>query len=168
MIPHRPRDIRLRGQRMASLFAALAVSLAACSGASGDGTGPVASGLTSLTLTSTLPSLDPVREGSYGVWAVDPWGEVHALRRARVGGPVTYPIIVGAIREVRITLEPPGDAHATPSAQVLLRGALQNGAAALTYQGALTLGDLPLRAKPGQFTMFTPSDNAVNGYPSHE
>jgi len=32
----------------------------------------------------------------------------------------------------------------------------------------VTASDLPLRERPGQFTMFSPSDNFRNGYPSHE
>jgi hypothetical protein len=70
--------------------------------------------------------------------------------------------------EIRITVERPGDNDATPSAQMLLRGKLRGGVANLTVAGAVTQSELPLRAHPGQFTMFSPSDNALNGYPSHE
>jgi hypothetical protein len=70
--------------------------------------------------------------------------------------------------DVWITVEPPGDADATPSAQRLLRGTIHNGRADLTIVGAVTQAPLALRQHPGQFTMFSPSDNALSGYPSHE
>jgi hypothetical protein len=69
---------------------------------------------------------------------------------------------------VRITVEPPGDTDASPSPQLLLRGTLRGGVAELTVAGAVTQGGLPLRVRPGQFTMFSPSDNALHGYPSNE
>ena len=37
-----------------------------------------------------------------------------------------------------------------------------------SVRGALTRADLTLREHPGQFTMFTPSNNFNSGYPSHE
>jgi hypothetical protein len=45
---------------------------------------------------------------------------------------------------------------------------MRGGSADLGVVGALTQGTLALRERPGQFTMFSPSDNALNGYPSHE
>ena len=33
---------------------------------------------------------------------------------------------------------------------------------------ALTVGSASMRERPGQFTMFSPSDNGLYGYPSHE
>ena len=80
--------------------------------------------------------------------------------------PVSGSLVEGS--QVRITVEPPGDNDAAPSKQVLLRGTLRGGAADLSVVGAMTQGALPLRARPGQFTMFSPSDNALHGYPSNE
>jgi len=46
-------------------------------------------------------------------------------------------------------------------------GAVRGGMV-FVVAGALTQGLLALRTRPGQFTMFSPSDNALNGYPSNE
>jgi hypothetical protein len=45
---------------------------------------------------------------------------------------------------------------------------VRGGRAELGYAGAVTQNDLALNDAPGQFTMFTPSDNAEAGYPSRE
>jgi hypothetical protein len=81
---------------------------------------------------------------------------------------VTLALAGGIPDAVEVTLEPPADADAIPSPQLLLRGMVRNGHADLGYTGAVTQGDLPVRADPGQFTMFSPSDNDIAGYPSHE
>ncbi len=65
-------------------------------------------------------------------------------------------------------MEAPGDRDPAPSRQKLLRGAFRGGTAELSVVGAVTATDVPLRERPGQFTMFTPSDNHLNGYPSSE
>jgi hypothetical protein len=150
-----------------SLLAAFLLASVGCGASSGDATGPTTT-ITSIVLTVALPALDAVREGRYEAWTTDPSGAVHALGTFAAGGTFTFPSPIPDVRSMLVTLEPPGDAHATPSAQVLLRGTLRDGHAELAYQGAVTQSDLPLRERPGQFTMFTPSDNAVNGYPSHE
>jgi hypothetical protein len=169
MYPHQARTTPLRPKRGFVLFTALTAALAACGGAGGDGTGPIATGVSSITLTtSNLQALDPARDGAYAVWTVEPSGAVHALGTMQAGGTFTYPISMGAVRDIEISLEAPGVSRSTPSAQLLLRGAFQDGHADLVYAGAVTLGDQPLRGRPGQFTMFTPSDNDTGGYPSHE
>jgi hypothetical protein len=67
-----------------------------------------------------------------------------------------------------ITYEPRGDTDPGPSSHRLLSGRFKAGRATLSVAGVLTLNDTPLREKPGQFTMFSPSDNAKHGYPSFE
>jgi hypothetical protein len=140
--------------------------LAGCGG-SGDATRPLDAGST-VTLSTTLPAIDTVREGRYEAWLVDASGTRRSLVRFAVGGTLSVPSTLARATAVEVTLEPPGDTDAVPAAQLLLTGAIENGRATLGYAGAITQGQLALRTAPGQFTMFTPSDNAVNGYPSHE
>jgi hypothetical protein len=146
----------------------LLLVLAACSGGATD---PGASkAYTSLTFTFTgLRALDPTTEGAYAAWVSD-GGQFRRLAQFDYASTVTLPLAQtlhdGA--ELWITLQPPGDHGTTISAQRLLRGVLHAGTTSLTVVGALTQGTLTLRDRPGQFTMFSPSDNALNGYPSHE
>lgn len=121
-----------------------------------------------LALTG-LPVLDAAREGSYEAWIVDQAGQAHSAGRfapeavtLTLASPVDYPA------SVLITVEPPLDTDAQPSTQRLLQGTFSGTRATLSIIGAVTQGDLPLRDSPGQFTIFTPSDNAANSYPSHE
>jgi hypothetical protein len=167
MYAHQSRSAPHRPKRSFVLFAAISAAIAACGGTGGEGTGPAA-GVSSITITTNLPALDPGRDGEYAVWAIEPSGAVHALGTAQSGGTVTYPLSLGAVRDLEITLEAPGAPRSAPSAQLLLRGTFRDNHADLGYAGALTLADLPLRDRPGQFTMFTPSDNDTGGYPSHE
>jgi hypothetical protein len=138
-------------------------------GCGGDATSP-STNATSIAFTLTaLRDLDPKTEGTYEAWVSPSPGVFHSLGRFAGGAssfPLTQPVPDGA--ELWITVEPPGDADATPSLERLLRGTVHGGHADLAVAGALTLGKLPLREHPGQFTMFSPSDNALNGYPSHE
>ena len=67
-----------------------------------------------------------------------------------------------------VSVEPPNDRDPAISGQRLLGGTFRGGNAELSVIGAVTAGDLPLRVRPGQFTMFTPSDNHFAGYPSNE
>ena len=145
---------------------ALAV-VAACGGGGGDApTAPA--GPAHLVLVTTLPALDSPHEGRYEAWAADASGGFHSLGRFDAGGTVTLAAPPAGAASVVVTVEPPGDADANPSAQVVLRGALVGDRAELRYEGAITQGDLPVLAAPGQFTMFSPSDNDSLGYPSHE
>lgn len=147
----------------------LVVSIALCAACGGtDAMDPRGAPVSTVQIVASLPALDATREGRYEAWVSDPSGTMYSLGRFSVGGTLNFASPISVIDEVEITVEPPGDVDAHPSAQVLLRGAVRGGTATLTYQGAITQGDLALRAQPGQFTMFTPSDNAVNGYPSHE
>jgi hypothetical protein len=148
---------------------ALIAIVGGCGG--GDATAPVSESATALNITFTaLPALDASVDGSYEAWAVDGAGHAHSLGRFAGGASVGIPLTSAArsASEVWITVEPPGDDDTLPSNQRLLRGALRGASADLTVVGALTQGSLTLREHPGQFTMFSPSDNAVNGYPSHE
>ena len=136
-----------------------------------DAAAPVPPDATSLNLTlNGLRPLDPATEGPYEAWTADGSGRLQSVGRFD-GGPAVElslsPAARGA-REVWITLEPPGDADDAPSTQRLLRGTISGGRADLSVVGAVTQGASALREHPGQFTMFSPSDNALNGYPSHE
>jgi hypothetical protein len=109
-----------------------------------------------------------VREGRYEAWVIDGGGRAHSLGAVAPGATTAVESPVGGIAEIEITLEPPGDTDDSPSAHRLLRGAASGRDVTLTIQGAVTQGDLELRRQPGTFTMFSPSNNSWEGYPSHE
>jgi len=156
-------------RRTELLLAVVAIGLGACG--SGDSTAPSTSRALSISLSFTgLRALDAATEGIYEAWIVDGAGAYHSVGRFASASAVSLslPQSVSDAREVWVTVEPPGDADATPSAQRLLRGTVLGGRADLSIVGAVTQGSLTLRERPGQFTMFSPSDNALNGYPSHE
>ncbi|MBK6306693.1 MAG: hypothetical protein IPF47_13620 [Gemmatimonadetes bacterium] len=67
-----------------------------------------------------------------------------------------------------MTVQTLKDPAGSPSAHRLMKGEWKGGRATLSVENALTLGNLPLKQVPGQFTMFSPSDNFMNGYPSFE
>jgi hypothetical protein len=75
--------------------------------------------------------------------------------------------IAGAVA-FEITVEPPADPNPMPSAQRILKGAFRGGRVELTIVGAVTQSTLSLREHPGTFTMFTTSNNHIDGYPSNE
>ena len=145
-----------------------AALLGACAGDAGAPLGPAGSTL-DLRLSGLRP-LDPAREGSYEGWVVDAGGRAHSAGRFQLSatGAVRLTTPVGDGREVLVTVEPPGDADDQPSAQVLLRGEVRGRRADLRLEGAVTAAGLALRADPGQYTVFTPSDNHEYGYPSNE
>jgi hypothetical protein len=135
----------------------------------GDALGPRIAAGTSLTLTTSwLPTLDTLREGRYAVWLVDRAGHSTFVSTYAPGVPFEMASPIDDPRTLQITLELPGALPAEPSDRMLLHGNFDRGAAQLTVAGAITQGMLPLRERPGQFTMFTPSDNEFFGYPSHE
>ena len=162
----------LRGAVLGPL-ATLVVGVA-CGACGGGGEAPTAPGAgggaspRSLVLALALPALDTLRDGRYEAWLVGADGTHRSLGRFTTGGSRTVELPSAGAAAVEVTVEPPHDTDPGPSEQRLLTGALQNGHAVLSYQGAVTQSDLPLRAAPGQFTMFTPSDNDAFGYPSHE
>ena len=140
-------------------------------GCGGDATSPASSGASSIALSlSGLRALDPATDGSYEAWIVDKGGRFHPAGRFAGGALATLAFPQTAIdaTDVWITVEPPGDNDTLPSAQRLLHGTLNGGRADLSIVGAVTQGSLTLRERPGQFTKLSPSDNALNGYPSHE
>jgi hypothetical protein len=145
-----------------------AAVLVACGGGGSDPAGPIGSATPQVVLSVTLPRVDTAAEGRYEAWVVDAAGAHRSLGRFAAGGTLQLTSPIAAPTAVEVTLEPPSDADATPSAQVLLRGTVHGSRAELDYPGALTQNDLPLKAAPGQFTMFSPSDNDSLGYPSHE
>lgn len=149
---------------------ALVVALIGCGGASEPTGTSVPSGATlALTVSGLLP-LDPSTEGRYQAWVVTRSGTASSLGTVdpRTATTVEFTNPTAAITSFLITYEPRGDADPGPSSHRLLMGRFQNGKAALSIAGAITLNDSPFREKPGQFTMFSPSDNAKNGYPSFE
>jgi len=149
---------------------ALLVSLAACGADGVAPTGPhgTTGGPTQVLLTVALPPLDTARDGRYEAWVVDAGETRRSIGRFAAGGSYTLASPIADPTAIEITLERPDDADAVPSAQLLVRGRVQRGHADLGYAGAVTQNDLPLRPSPGQFTMFTPSDNDSLGYPSNE
>lgn len=154
--------------RARTFIVACVVALGGCGG---DATSPASSSATSIALSlSGLRALDPATEGSYEAWIVDKGGSFHSAGRFSGGAEATlaFPQTASDAKDIWITVEPPGDNDATPSTQRLLHGTLNGGRADLSIVGAVTQGSLKLRERPGQFTMFSPSDNALNGYPSHE
>lgn len=151
------------------LSAFLPAAVLACAGGA-EVTAPPAYAKTMVLSLAGLPPLDALREGSYEAWMVDRQGVFHSAGRfaPSVSVALTLPEAVADPVSVIITVEPPFDSDAQPSKQHLLKGAFSGANATLRVVGALTQGDLALRERPGQFTIFTPSDNAINGYPSHE
>lgn len=145
----------------------MAALFVGCGG--GNATAPASASSLDLSFSNLKP-IDSTVDGSYAAWATDPAGHFHLLWRFRgatiVGVRLAPPPY--SINEIWVTVERPGAADSLPSDQRVLRGAMHGGEADLSLAGALTQGTLALREHPGQFTMFTPSDNAVNGYPSHE
>jgi hypothetical protein len=135
----------------------------ACGGSAGSRITPGSS----LTIsTSALPPLDGARDGQYFLWFVDAAGRAHSFGALTPGSAVTVSSPIADPARAIVTIER-SSSPATPSKQVLLTGELNGGSATLSVIGAITQG-IPLRERPGQFTMFTPSDNDVYGYPSHE
>lgn len=159
------------GPGPAALVAAGLVLLSAgCSGGDGGaGPGPGPGDPALVLDLSGIRALDPATEGSYQAWLVTASGQaISAGKFSWTGETVTLENPGVDARAVEVTVEPPGDADPAPSPQRLLAGALSGGRATLTVEGALTQGTLPLKRQPGQFTMFSPSDNAEHGYPSFE
>jgi hypothetical protein len=165
--PGVPRATTTRAR--AALTAAVIVAAAACGGSDPTGTSVAAGATFTLTVSNLLP-LDPAVDGHYQAWAIDRSGAATSLGAVdpRSGTTFTFPNPAAQVASFLLTYEPRGDANPGPSAQRLLMGTFRNGKATLSTAGALTLNDAPLREKPGQFTMFSPSDNAKNGYPSNE
>ena len=159
-----------RSQSSGTRVGALAIcALLFAVGCRGDAVGPqITSGTTLALMTTALPALDVVREGKYVTWLIDASGQAHVAGAYQPGAPMTLASPVDNPKTFEITLELPGAVLDRPSARVLLRGDFVRGVAQLSIVGAVTQGSEVLRERPGQFTMFTPSDNALSGYPSHE
>lgn len=151
--------------------AAVACALAAACG--GDqATAPPVTNAIVVTVRGLVP-LDPLTQGRYEVWSVAAGGTTNSLGTFAVTGTqettVSFsPPAGGDPTAVLVTVQPLQAAAGTPSPHVVLRGDWRNGRATLAIEGALTVGGFPLREQPGQFTMFSPSDNHMNGYPSFE
>lgn len=158
----------MRVRRPVLALAATLVVLPSCASDAEPPLGPA--GVTIQLSIAGLRPLDPAWGGAYEAWIIDGRGQPHSAGRFVPAGDgrveITTPVAGG--REIEVTVEPPGDQDPAPSSHRLLRGAFRGGRAELSVVGAVTAGGLRLRERPGQFTMFTPSDNAENGYPSHE
>ena len=141
-------------------------ALLAC-GDDGPSAPPVDVGTRFVLTTMGLPALDAQREGYYEAWALDPAGVAHSMGAISPGTSTLTNPIAGA-RAIEITVEPPGAPDGVPSTQRLLKGVIGAVATDLTIVGAITQGNLELRRQPGTFTMFSPSNNSWEGYPSHE
>lgn len=155
--------------RVSSFTRVAVVTAAALACGSDRVSGPPAGASLSLAF-SGLGALDPSHDGSYEAWVKDRSGTVTSAGRfdLRSGATVALTLPIANPVAVEVTYEPKGDADPGPSPHRLLQGPFVRGRADLSVVGAITQSDLPLRERPGQFTMFTPSDNAVHGYPSFE
>jgi hypothetical protein len=155
-------------------LAALAALVACGGGGAGADGGPTTTGTAPTTISFALAGvrpLDAAREGRYEAWLVT-GSTARALGPLApdASGAATLPVPADADRadSVLVTVEPPADADPAPSPQRLLVGALRDRRATLAVTGAVTQGTLALQQRPGQFTLFTTSDNAIHGYPSFE
>jgi len=155
--------------RIAVRSLAVGLSLVAA-GCGSDPTASVSVGATLALSVTGLSALDATTDGHYEAWVVDRAGRSYSLGPVdvRSGGSLTFPNPVADPATFLITYEPRRDTDPGPSSHRLLAGPIRGGRAQLSVQGAVTASDLPLRERPGQFTMFSPSDNFRNGYPSHE
>lgn len=117
---------------------------------------------------SGLPALSP-NDGRYELWAIDGAGA-----SLRLGAFAAVP--AGGVRvegppnavALEVTWERAADVDQQPSPHRLLRGEARGGTVNLSVVGAVTQPNIELHKAPGQFTMFSPSDNATRGYPSFE
>jgi len=145
----------------------LSLVVSACGG--DDPTGAPTGATLELSVSGLLP-LDVARDGRYEAWVVDRAGAWHSLGTVdpRSGSSFSFANPAADAASFAITYEPRGDTDPGASQHVLLRGAFRGSRAQLSVQGAATASDLPLRERPGQFTMFSPSNNFRDGYPSNE
>jgi hypothetical protein len=150
----------------AAVCVALIPLLSSCG--DGDAAAPgIGAGARLALTTSGLSAVDPAREGTYEAWTIDGAGRAHSAGRfTATSGEIQLVSAAEDGRAFEVTIEPPGDNDAEPSARRVLRGRFVEGRAELTMVDAITRG-APLEDTPGTFTMFTPSDNHT-AYPSHE
>jgi len=177
MRPHtgRPAGRSVSCERIATI-AVLACTVAgvcalgACGGSPDAPAAPGRAASVVLSLAGVRP-LDAATEGRYEAWLLA-GGRATSLGAFVPGadGGATLPLPAGGATadSLLVTVEPPGDRDPAPSVQRLLVGALRGGGAQLGVAGALTRGALRLHERPGQFTLFTTSNNARLGYPSYE
>ncbi|MDQ3309231.1 MAG: anti-sigma factor [Gemmatimonadota bacterium] len=152
----------------AAALTLLAVAAVGCGGDAGPPLAPAGARIE--LMLSDLRALDPAREGTYSTWVVDRAGAMHAAGTIfpDAGGRAEVVLPVSDAVAFILSVEPPDDRDPAISGQRLLGGTFRGGRAELSALGSVTAGDLPLRVRPGQFTMFTPSDNHLSGYPSNE
>jgi hypothetical protein len=153
----------------------VAAAMLAAGACGGDGSAPGGPGGGSASLLLTvngLTTLDPVRQGRYEAWAIDAQGSAVSLGTLAPGvdggATLRVPFPAAPPASLLVTVQGPRDAVGTPSPQHLLRGEWRGARAILGVEDALTRGGQAIKQLPGQFTMFSPSDNHMNGYPSFE
>ncbi|HZD03582.1 MAG TPA: anti-sigma factor, partial [Longimicrobiales bacterium] len=146
----------------------LALAVVLVVGCGGDSTGPAPGAPLTLQLHG-LRALDAGTEGTYEGWLVDGGGRATSAGRFDLpaSGRVTLEAPAAPASAFLLTVEPPGDEDGVPSDLKLLTGPFRGGEAVLGVTGAVTSG-VPLEPEPGTHVLFTPSDNAELGYPSHE
>jgi len=117
-----------------------------------------------------LPALDPELDGSYAGWILRNGGQVTALGSLDFQGSgsisvtVSVPDAVGLL----VAVVPPDVSDHAPPEHPMLQGSFRRGEIELSYEGAVTQASLPLRERPGQFTIFAPSTGPFYRYPHHE
>jgi hypothetical protein len=144
----------------------MALALCACS--DDDAPSGIVSA-TSLRVAVTNLATLASAAGRYELWVVDRAGTRRSL--GAVAGFETPAVVQQTVSDavaIEVTWERPGDTDPGPSAYRLLRGELRGGSVELTPVGAVTRDGIELHRAPGQFTMFSPSDNFRAGYPSFE
>src|SRR5687768_3907265 len=149
------------------------LAASAASGVAGCGSDEptsVAAGATMTLTVAALPAIEPGTGGRYEAWVVDRDGTAHSLGPVNPGGvaPISFTTPIANPVSFLLTYEPRNDAAPTASEHHLLAGEFRDGRAALSVRGAVTAQGLALRDRPGQFTMFSPSNNFRSGYPSNE
>lgn len=156
-------------RRLRAGLAVLAIPAAILGACDGGATDVPADADIALTFQNISP-LDPAHDGVLAVWLVDAAGAAHPAGTlpAAISGEVHVRSPIAVPRSIMVTLEPPGDADPAPSAAVVLTGEISGRRAHLRLDGAILPKGGALQADPGQFTMFTPSDNHLYGYPSNE
>ena len=156
----------MRARYLFTLLAA-AVVVATCGE---EGIGPPELGEVDVALELTLlRTLDPATEGTYEAWAIGSDGTTYSAGRFEFpsDGRVTVTSPIKNPQYFMVTVEPPGDDDNDPSVHKLLGGEFDGSSATLAIERYVTAG-IPLEANAGTHVLFTPSDNAEQGYPSNE
>lgn len=119
-----------------------------------------------------LPALDTASEGTYEAWVIDRDARIHSAGRFAAPATPHDEILLSSpvpwFTHVMVTVEPPGVDDHQPSAHKLLGGRFDQGAAALSVTGYVTIAGVPLEPQPGTHVLGTPSNDGAHGKPSVE